>query len=175
MRIHLLKITLFGCLLSLLAHSYSCTVEEDAPVSTADATVDTGPTGPDLELLDDGLSVDGATIALGSTIAAAAELLGEAEQVQEMGGAGTVYSYPLYGVELWKEGGDTIVAIHLVPGYTGGAANTIVPGADDSLVVEVLGIGVADPFGLGRHYPDMGLFVGTRNEKVESVTLSVVK
>jgi hypothetical protein len=102
-------------------------------------------------------------------------LLGAAEQVRKMGSAGTVHSYPSLGVELWTQGSDTIASIHLVPGYPGGAADQIVPGTDDAVVVETLGVGIADPFGLGRHYPDRGLFVGVAKEKVESITITAAE
>jgi hypothetical protein len=173
MRNQLLKLALFVALLSMVATVYSCTIEEVAPLPE-DVAADSGPTGPDLELLEAGLTVDGTTLALGATMASATELLGAA-QVREMGSAGLVHSYPSLGVELWTQGSDTIASIHLVPGYPGGAADQIVPGADDALVVETLGVGIADPFGLGRHYPDRGLFVGVAKEKVESITLTAAK
>lgn len=174
MRIHILKMALFCALLALLATSYSCTIEETAPIP-ADVPVDTGPADPMLNLVADGLTVDGASLHLGAHLTSATELLGVPAQVRVMGPAGTVYSYPSLGLELWSRDDSTINSIHVLLGYTGSADDGVVPGADDSVLMKSVGIGAADPFGMGRHYPDRGLFVGVLNETVILVTRSVVQ
>ncbi len=171
MNAHGLKIALFLCLLGLLAHVSACTVEEATP-TPADVPVDVAPAGPALELLGDGLTVDGTPLLLGTPMVTAVELLGAATQVRAMGLAGTVYSYPALGLELWASGDPAAMAsIHLLPEYTGGATGGLVPGAAEAMATEMLGAGVADPFALGRHYPERGLFVGIRDGKVELLTL----
>lgn len=171
MKTRLLNISVALALLWFLTDA-ACTVEETAPVP-ADVAVDVAPVGPALELLDDGLMVDGVPLVLATPLTATAELLGEAEQIREMGPAGTVHSYPSLGLEFWVEEGDLVTTIHVLPAYTGSAASGVVPGADEALVAEKLGPGVAVPFGMGSHYPDRGLFVGLREGKVELLTLRI--
>ncbi len=159
-------------LLTMVATVCSCTIEEQAP-QTADLLPDLGAPTPSLGLSKEGLEVDGQLIAVGTNIDTVTQLLGPVETTREMGLAGRIAGYGSLGLEFQVAGDDhRIAAIHLFAGFPGSAPIGTAPGVTEAALVETLGEGTTDPYGLGRLYPAAGLTVGLAQGIVTTVTLT---
>ena len=165
-----------ACLIGLMAapvHFSSCTVEEEAPAKQ-DVVDDATTPLPSVAVIDRGLSVDGQPIMLGDSATAISDLLKTAESVRTMGNAGTVHSYPSLHLDVWmtdKDGTQVVTQFHLFAEADATTADGIGTDSEEADLVDKLGEGIPDPFSLGRHYPDLGLFFGMTDGKVDRLTV----